>query len=352
MHSRKGSSVAKATPSISESLNYIPVDILRRIAGHLGYVGDMTSKAELLRELPRLILQSQFNGSIATLGLKARNRLWLEVMATMPYLPELPITDEPDPTTLDELMLSGLLLPQPNGPAEGRMVIPTELRPSLAEQFRQQIAECILKPSQQRKTVRNRGETFYRNFLTLASLCARKRLRLTGQGRLFKRVRTELTELLDIPLDEPDYYSPEEELFWLEHLGSYTGIISPVGESMRTTRAIFPWLGLTPKDRALDFMHIAMDHGPLSLALPLASRLIMCLDDGWRTPVSVKEIAAELPGADNLKMAWRFLFLCGAIEIGGDPISIHLTPFGRSILDPAGSYTPAYENDLIIQADF
>ena len=344
--------MAKVTPTISESLNYIPVDILRRIAGHLGFVGDMTSKAELLRDLPRLITQSQFNGNIAGLSIKARNRLWLEVMATMPYLPELPIPDDPDPSTLDELMLSGLLLPQPNGPGEGRLVIPIELRPVLAEQFRQQIAERILKPSPQRKTVRNRGETFYRNFLTLASLCARKRLRLTGQGRLFKRVRTELTELLDIPPGESDYYNPEEELFWLEQLGSYTGIISPVGESMRTTRAIFPWLNLTPRDRALDFMHIAMDHGPLSLALPLASRLIMCLNDGWRTPASVREIAAELPGADNLKMAWRFLFLCGAIEIGGDPVSIHLTPFGKSMLDPAASYAPAYENALIIQADF
>jgi hypothetical protein len=344
--------VAKVTPTISESLNYIPVDILRRIAEHLGYVGDMTSKAELLRELPRLITQSQLNGNIVQLSVTARNRLWLEVMATMPFLPELPITDEPDRATLDELMFAGLLLPQPNGPGEGHLVIPAELRTVLTEQFRKQIAERILKPSPQRKNARNRGETFYRNFLTLASLCARKRLRLTGQGRLFKRVRTELTELLDIPLAESDYYSPEEELFWLEQMGSYTGIISPVGESMRTTRAIFPWLNLTPRDRALDLMHIAMDHGPLSLALPLASRLIMCLDEGWLTPILVKEIAAELPGADNLKMAWRFLFLCGAITIGGDPVSIHLTPFGKSILDPAESYSPAYENDLIIQADF
>jgi hypothetical protein len=305
-----------------------------------------------LRELPRLITQSQVDGNIARLSTTARNRLWLEVMATMPYLPELPISDESDPATLDELMLAGLLLPQPNGPGEGRLVIPAELRLVLADQFRRQIAERILKPSPQRKNVRNRGETFYRNFLTLASLCARKRLRLTGQGRLFKRVRTELTELLDIPPDEAGYYNPEEELFWLEQVGSYTGIISPVGETMRTTRAIFPWLKLSPKDRALDLMHIAMDHGPLSLALPLASRLIMCLEDGWRTPISAKEIAAELPGADNLKMAWRFLFLCGAIQIGGNPISIYLTRFGKSVMDPTQDYSPTYENDLIIQADF
>jgi hypothetical protein len=344
--------VAKVVPTISESLNYIPVDILRHIAEHLGYVGDMTSKAELLRELPKLITHNQIDANIAKLSITARNRLWMEVMATMPFQPQLPLGDDLDATTVDELMFTGLLLPQPNGPGEGRLVIPAEMRTILAGQFRANIAERILKASTQRKNVHNRGETFYRNFLTLASLCARKRLRLTGQGRLFKRVRTELTELLDIPQDEPDFYNPEEELFWLEQVGSYTGIISPVGESMRTTRAIFPWLNLSPRERALDLMHIAMDHGPLSLALPLASRLLMCLDEGWRTPALVKEITAELPGADNLKMAWRFLFLCGAVEIGGKPVSIHLTSFGRSILDPSAEYAPSYDNDLIVQADF
>lgn len=339
-------------PSIGECLNYLAADTLRRIAQNLDYRGDISGKAELIRELPRLIVNQNLPHRLQQLSPEAAQRLWLEVISIIPCNPEIILNDEPEAHISDELQSKGILLPLPSGAREGRLVIPSELRPVYIELFTKHFLPRMLKPVLPSPTKTDRGEKFYRNFLSLASLCARKRLRITGQGRIFKRMRHELGDLLDTVGEKSQMLTIDEELFWLEQLGNYTGIIMPVGETLKTTRAIVKWLQEGSRERVLEFMRIGADSGPLALALPLATRLLKLSGDEWLRYSPSVNLYNVLPGAENLEFAWRFLHLAGILEVGEELNNFHVTALGKSILDTTAVYQPNYENHLVIQADF
>jgi hypothetical protein len=359
----------KTYPTLRTLLENSSLDQLKAIASHLGLNEGLISRARLMETLPSTLANISFTVKLLE-KLPLQCQAWLLIitlleesgLTTEGILPKIP------KGYLRDLLNFGLLYELEQG-FWGGLYVPREILVALKKHFSPKFPHFT--ESQKQPAYIKGGElAMLHDIFTILFLAHKGQLRITKQGKLFRRSTLSIVELFEVKPSKPPL-PLEEEGERLEFIINYLlhrNVAGIAGGNIRPyAKAEREWHRQGIGDRCaqlLAYWEGNERRGKVGyfLAKTLLSRLrkgrvysYAEFSETFGRLAKATEELELLPKA--LRGDVEYLCTFGLVELGfserGEPVTLMLTPLGESLLKGyQTTYKPVEDNRLTVQANY
>lgn len=355
--------------SLRNLLANTPLDQLKAIAHHLGLEEGLISRARLMKTLPATLANI---GSVINLieKLPPQCQAWLSIITLLEEadLPSSSILPKIPKGYLRDLLNFGLLFTLDSG-SKGGLYVPREIIVPLKKYFAPRLPQ-LAETEKQPAYLRQNGLALLHDIFTIISLAHKGQLRITKQGKLFRRSTQSIIDLFETKPTKPPFPLEEDgrRLEFIINYLLYKNIVAIVGGNIRPyEEAERAWHSQPIGERVTDLLTYWENNnrrGRVGYYIVKALLTSLRVDklfsyNEFRSTVRKMAKATQEITLKPRTILEDIQHLCtfGLADIGlseeGKAVTFAVTRLGKAILQGYEStYRAAQDNRLTVQADY